>query len=118
MKKLLILLALVSQFALAEDCQVRQASKVTAERKMGNIDDLVKTKSNQKCRVKFTIMVDGEKHNVDWTHEDYGDPEISCQKAIEYGLSELNMRLGGNFQSESMLVCGQGSKQTRPLKNW
>ena len=70
MKKILILLALVSQFALAEDCQVRQASKVTAERQMGNIDDLVKTKSNQKCRVKFSIVVDGEKHNVDWTHED------------------------------------------------
>jgi len=116
MKKLLILLALTSQFALAEDCQVRQASKVTAERKMGNIDDLVKIKSNQKCRVKFSIVVDGEKHNVDWTHEDYGDPEISCQKAIEYGMSELNMRLGGNFQSESMLVCGDGSRRTRPLK--
>ena len=116
MKKLLILLALISQFAIAEDCQVRQASKVTAERQMGNIDDLVKIKSNQKCRVKFSIVVDGEKHNVDWTHEDYGDPEISCQKAIEYGMSELNMRLGGKFQSESMLVCGQDSKQARPLK--
>jgi hypothetical protein len=34
----------------------------------------------------------------------------------EYGMSELNMRLGGNFQSESMLVCGDGSKRTRPLK--
>jgi hypothetical protein len=116
MKKLLILLALISQTALAEDCQVRQVSKVTADRKMGNIDDLVKIKSNQKCQVKFSIVVDGEKHNVNWTHEDYGDPEISCQKAIEYGLSELNMRLGGKYQSETMLVCSESAQRNRPLK--
>lgn len=116
MKKLLILLALVGQTALADDCQVRQASKVTAHRQMSNVEDLVKIKSHQKCQVKFKVAVDGETHNVNWTHEDYGDPEISCQKAIEYGLSELNMRLGGQFQSESMLVCGAGAKQNRPLK--
>jgi hypothetical protein len=116
MKKFLLLLALISQTVLADDCQVRQASKVTAERQMGNIDDLVKIKSHQKCQVKFSIVIDGEKHNVNWTHEDYGDPEISCQKAIEYGMSELNMRLGGKYQSESMLVCGKGTAQNRPWK--
>ena len=108
MKTLLLLLGLVTFSVSAEECQIRQASKVTATREMGTIDNLVKEKSYQKCRVKFSIVVDGEKHNVDWTHEDYGDPEISCQKAIEYGLSELNMRLGGKYQTESMLVCKQG----------
>lgn len=117
MKKLLLLLAIVSFNAVAEECQIRQASKVTAERQIGTIENLVKEKSYQKCRVKFSIIVDDEKHNVDWTHEDYGDPEISCQKAIEYGLSELNMRLGGKFQTESMMVCKEGKGQlNRPYK--
>ena len=117
MKTLVLLLALVSFNVFAEECQIRQASKVTATREMGTIEKLVKEKSYQKCRVKFSIVVDGEKHNVDWTHEDYGDPEISCQKAIEYGLSELNMRLGGKYQTESMMVCKEGQAQlNRPFR--
>lgn len=117
MKTLLFLLALVSYNAVAEECQIRQASKVTSVRQMSTIEDLVKEKSHQKCRVKFSILVDGEKHNVDWTHEDFGDPEISCQKAIEYGMSELNMRLGGQYQTESMMVCKEGQAQlNRPFR--
>jgi hypothetical protein len=117
MKILLILLALTSQIALADNCQMRQASKMIAERQVGNIDDLVKEKSYQKCRVKFSIEIDSEKHNVDWTHQDYGDPEISCQKAIENGMSELYMRLGGKFQTEVMTVCKEGQpKEYRPFR--
>lgn len=117
MKKLLLILALISSNVLAENCQIRQASKVMSERQVGTIDDLVKIKSPQKCQVKFSIVVDGEKHNVNWTHEDYGDPEISCQKAIEHGMSELYLRLGGKFQTESMVVCREGQpKQYQPIK--
>lgn len=117
MKKLLLILALISSNVLAENCQIRQASKVMAERQVDTIEDLVKIKSPQKCQVKFSIVIDGEKHNVNWTHEDYGDPEISCQKAIEYGMSELHLRLGGKFQTESMVVCREGQpKQYQPIK--
>ena len=117
MKKLLLLLALVGPNVMAADCQMRQASKVISERQVGNIDDLVKIKSHQKCQVKFSVVVDGEKHNINWTHEDYGDPEISCQKAIDNGMGELYLRLGGKYQTESMVVCREGQpKQYQPLK--
>jgi len=117
MKTFLLALVLVSQSVLANDCQIRQASKVTSERQVGNIDDLIKIKSHQKCQVKFSIVIDGEKHNVNWTHEDYGDPELSCRKAIDNGMGELYLRLGGKFQTESMVVCREGQpKQYQPVK--
>lgn len=112
MKTLFILLALVSQVALA-DCNIRQASQLVSERKVGNIDDLVKTKGAQSCNVKFSVVVDGEKHNINWTHEDYGDPELSCQKAIDNGMKELFLRLGGKYQTEAITTCTEGKAQPK-----
>jgi len=117
MKKIIFLLFVLSQVAQAQECQTRQASQLIGERQVSTIEDLVKIKSYQKCQVKFSVTIDGEHHTVDWTHEDYGDPEISCQKAVTNGMKELHLRVGGKFQTEAITVCKEGqSKQYRPFK--
>lgn len=112
MKTLILSLLLVSNTVFA-DCAIRQASQLIKNRNVGNIENLVKEKSNQKCHVKFTVDIDGDTHKVDWTHEDYGDPEISCQKAIESGMKELYLRLGGEYRTEVQTVCKEGPVQTK-----
>lgn len=112
MKTILITLLLIGNVAWA-DCTMRQASQLTKDRQVSDIENLVKEKSLQKCRVKFSVKVDGDIHNVDWTHEDYGDPEISCQKAIQNGMNELYIRLGGDFRTEVHTVCKEGSVPTK-----
>ena len=107
MKHLLLTLLFLSNVAFA-DCAIRQASQLVKDRHVGNIENLIKEKSPQKCRVKFTVDIDNDTHKVDWTHEDYGDPEISCQKAIENGMKELYLRLGGDFRTEVQTVCKEG----------
>lgn len=112
MKKLFIILLAIAGPAYA-DCVMRQASQLVKDRQVGDIVNLVKEKSYQKCRVKFSIKIDGDVHNVDWTHEDYGDPEISCQKAIQNGMNELYIRLGGDFRTEVHTVCREGNVPTK-----
>lgn len=107
MKYLTLILLFISNIAVA-DCTMRQASQLVKDRQVGSIEDLVKEKSHQKCRVKFSVTIDGDTHTVDWTHQDYGDPEISCQKAIENGMNELYIRLGGEFRTEVHTVCKEG----------
>ncbi len=112
MKNLTLILLLISNVAFA-DCTMRQASQLVKDRKVSDIENLVKEKSHQKCRVKFSVTVDGDTHNVDWTHQDYGDPEISCQKAIQNGMNELYIRLGGEFRTEVHTVCKEGRVPTK-----
>ncbi len=112
MKYLILVLLLSANTAMAE-CAMRQASQLVKDRQVGDIKDLVKEKSHQKCRVKFTVTVDGDTHNIDWTHQDYGDPEISCQKAIQSGMNELYIRLGGDFRTEVHTVCKDGKVPTK-----
>lgn len=112
MKTFILSFLLISNLAFA-DCTMRQASQLVKDRRVGNIENLVKEKSHQKCRVKFSVTIDGDTHNVDWTHQDYGDPEISCQTAIQNGMNELYIRLGGDFRTEVHTVCKEGHVPTK-----
>jgi hypothetical protein len=106
--RVLILIALVGP-AAADNCRLQSASQMVSKRAVGQIDDLVKIKSPGRCNVKFSVSVDGKVHTVNWTHEDVYDPEVACQIAIENGMNELFLRLPGQFQTQSITVCKEGS---------
>ncbi len=105
MKKLLVLLALLSQPAWANTCQVSTNTKMIGEHKVGEIQNLVKNKSYRRCEVAFTVDVDGETHKVKWAHDGFSDPEILCRVAIKMGMGELYARLPGVFKTESETIC-------------
>jgi hypothetical protein len=105
MKHLLLGLVLVAQSALAQDCRTEHTSQMTGQRSVGAVTDLVKNKSHNKCQVKFRISVDGDWHNVAWTHDGPYQEEILCQMAIRNGMNELLVQLPGKFKTESKMVC-------------
>jgi hypothetical protein len=107
--RLLMLCTLISSAWAGEECRMQNANQMIGKRNVGGIYDLVKTKSPGKCNVKFTVEVDGTVHNINWTHEDSYDSEVSCRIAIENGMNELYSRLPGLFETESITVCKEGS---------
>ena len=102
--------------AVAGQCVIRQASQMVSDRKVGEVTDLVKNKNPGSCNVKFRITVDGESHNVDWTHTGYYQEEVLCRMAIENGTKELMVRLPGKYKSESITVCGDPQTPKRVSK--
>lgn len=116
MKNFLLLTILISNLAFA-DCGVNQASHLTSSRNVGEVTDLVKDISKQKCVVKYRINVNDEWHNVTWTHEGYEDGEFLCNVAVDNGRKQLLTMLGGNFESESIVVCKDGkAPKFKPVK--
>lgn len=115
MKNLLLLLALISNLAFAE-CKIDSASLLTSNRKVGEVTDLFKDISKQKCTVKYRLNVDSEWHTVTWTHSGYEDGEVLCNIAIENGRKQLLTMLGGQFESQSITTCREGKPRNRPVK--
>ena len=113
MKKLLPILILLAQPALADNCRLELTSQMTSQRTVGAVVDLVKNKSENSCQVKFRIKVDNEWHNVDWTQTGFYQTEVLCQMAIRQGTNDLLVQLPGKFKSESKMVCK--SKEPKPV---
>ena len=116
-KKIVLVLITVSQFAVAEDCRVQQASQNVSRQQVSEVIDLVKNKREGICQVTFKLSVDGRTHLVDHTYNGLYQPEILCQMAIEEGRAMLLTQIGGTFESESITVCKEGGNlKFRPLK--
>lgn len=113
MKYFLAVLLVVSQWAVADECRTERISQMTGQRTVGAVTDLIKNKSHNKCQVKFRINVDGEWHNINWTHDGPYQEEILCQMAIRNGMNELLVQLPGQFKTESNMVCK--SKEIMPV---
>ena len=111
MKYLLVLLIMMSSLASASECRTEQVSQMTGQRKVGAVTDLSKDISHNKCQVKFRINVDGEWHTVDWTHSDMYQPEVICQMAIRNGINALLVKLPGQYQTESRMICKPKEKR-------
>ncbi len=115
MKKLLLLLTLISNVAIA-NCNVSQSSQLVSTRQVGEVTDLVKDIVRGKCTVKYRINVNDEWHNVTWSHSGFEDGEFLCNMAVENGRQQLLTMLGGKFESESIVTCKQGQLRNRPVK--
>lgn len=117
MKKVLLLLSLISSLALAEECRIDQASQMISNQAVGHVTDLVKDITPQKCVVKYRINVNKEWHNVTWTHTGVEQGETLCNIAIENGRKQLMVHLGGQFETESITVCKEGKDvKFRPVR--
>lgn len=118
MKKLLLLfLTLISSAVVANECNVNQASQLTSSRQVGEVTDLVKDISPNKCVVKYRLNVNKEWHTVTWTHTGYEDGEQLCNIAIDNGRKQLLTVLGGRFETETITVCKTNKDvKFRPVK--
>lgn len=115
MKKILLLLALITNLAFAE-CNINQASNMTSTHKVGAVTDLTKNITPGKCIVKYRIDVDNDWHNVTWEHNGAEDGEFLCNTAIENGRKQLFTALGGQYEAESIIVCKEGKVRRGPVK--
>jgi hypothetical protein len=89
---------------------------MTSNRKVGEVTNLVKDIEPQKCTVKYRVNVDGEWHNVTWSHSGYDDGEFLCNTAIENGRKQLLSVLGGQYESQTLVVCKDNqSVKKRPV---
>jgi hypothetical protein len=90
---------------------------MTSDRKIGEVTDLSKDITQQKCTVKYRLKVDGAWHNVAWSHSGYEDGEFLCNTAIENGRKQLLTVLGGTFETQNITVCRDGKTPKRgPVK--
>lgn len=117
MKRLLLILVLVCQTALA-DCEIRSAAQMTGQYDIGPVQNLYKeTTILGQCYVKYDIVVDGTKHTVDNLHRGFEQQETLCNLAIQQARTNLLAGLGGKFKSESVTVCqdGNGTEPTHKI---
>lgn len=112
MKAFVLVLALLSGSALAENCRMQETSQMTSQRTVGEVINLTKDKSHNQCRVRYQLNVDGKLHTVEWTQKGLYQEDILCQMAIQNGTNDLLVRLPGKFQTETVVVC----KETPSVK--
>lgn len=105
MKTAVLALALLSGSALAETCRMQETSQMTGQRSVGEVVNLTKDKRHNQCHVRYQITVDGKSHTVEWTQKGLYQEEILCQMAIKNGTNDLLVRLPGQFQTETLVVC-------------
>ena len=115
MKKLILIGLLISQFAWA-DCTIKSASLLANERRVGNIENLIKDKSMGKCTVTFDIDVDGKTYHLKETEQGLEQEESLCYYARERARKNLLLDLGGEFKTESITKCGDGTNATHKVK--
>ena len=116
MKRLLILSILVSGVAFAE-CNQRSASQMIRDVNTSAIRNLSKSIGPNSCHVQYTLDVDGEEHEVKYTHVGNSEGSKLCGQAIERGKNELLVTLAGKYQTETITTCGEGRMDLdKPVK--
>lgn len=106
MKHLTILLVLFTSSVLANnECRKQETSQMTSQRKVGEVLNLSKNKSHNRCEVTYQIDVDGKRHSVHWTQTGLYQEEILCQMAVRNGTNDLLVRLPGVYQTETLIAC-------------
>lgn len=113
MKHLILLLALVSSVSFADNCKVHRASQSVSNQQVGEVTDLVKTISENKCNVKYQLNINGEWHKVNWTTSGPEQGEFLCNLAIQHGRTQLLTMIPDKFEAEEVVVCKDG-QATRP----
>jgi len=104
-KTLPLILTFLAFPVLADNCRMQETSQMTSQRKVGEVTNLVKNKSHNRCEVKYQIDVDGKRHLVSWVQTGLYQEEILCQMAIQNGTNDLLVRLPGVYQTETIIKC-------------
>ena len=109
MKKLVILLALVSGTVWA-DCSIQQTSQMVNRHQVGEVTDLVKDKNPGQCTVRFRVKIDDTVHNIQWTHRDFYQEEVLCRMAVKHGINDRLVSLPGVYKTETVTACAEKKK--------
>jgi hypothetical protein len=119
MKRLILIPFLISQLAVAE-CDVKSASLLANEHKVGPIQHLTKNKvdngSSGTCMVKFDIEIDDETYFLEESETGLEQLESLCYYAQERARKDLLLQLGGQFKSESVTTCRDGDTPPPKIK--
>jgi hypothetical protein len=115
MKKLILLSVLVSQFAWA-GCNIKTASRLANEHRVGNIENLIKHKGQDSCTVEFDIDVDGKTYHLKESEKGWEQVESLCYYARERARKNLLLDLGGEFKTEAITSCKEGDTPPTKLK--
>lgn len=118
MKYFALVLALVSSSTLAENCRMQETSQMTSQRSVGQVLNLTKDISHNQCKVRYQINVDNKLHTIEWSQKGLYQEEILCQVAIQNGTNDLLVRLPGNFQTETVVICKEKTPATSVHKGY
>lgn len=118
MKYFILALVLVSADSLAENCRMQETSQMTSQRSVGQVVNLTRDMSHNQCKVRYQIAVDGKLQTVEWTQKGLYQEAILCQMAIQNGTNDLLVRLPGNFQTETLVVCKENSPAKSVAKGY
>jgi hypothetical protein len=116
MKYLILLVLLLSNLVLADECKMRSASQLATEREVGPITNLEKTKSYGKCVVNFDITVDGKTYHLTETETGMEQEESLCYYARQRARKNLLLDLGGKFSTEAVTICKEGTTTIQKIK--
>lgn len=105
MKLAILSLSLIASIALADECEIKQVSQMISQQQVGEITDLVKDITPNKCVVKYKLQVNNEWHTVTWTTTGPEQGEYLCNRAIQDGRTQLMAMIPGKFEAESITVC-------------
>jgi hypothetical protein len=116
MKHILLLSILITNLALA-DCNVKIASQLANERRVGPIVNLIKdTHILGQCTVNFDMDVDGKTYHLQETEKGWENPESLCYYARERARKNFLMDMPGNFKTETVTSCREGELVPMSLK--
>ena len=117
MKHLILLLAFASSVSFADNCKVHRASQSISKHQVGEVTDLVKTITENKCNVKYQLNINGEWHKVNWTTSGPEQGEFLCNLAIQHGRTQLLTMVPDKFEAEEVVVCKEGqANRSKTLK--
>jgi hypothetical protein len=116
-KYLLVSLLLASQIASA-NCNLKSASILENEHKVGPILNLTKSFDPAKgqCIVSYNVEVDGENHPVNSSATGPEREDVVCGYAIERSRRQLLLNLGGQFKTEATMICSDGEPVKTSIK--
>lgn len=94
-----------------QGCLVETSSKLTNQRQVSTIFNLVQDKVStgyeNRCTVRFDIKVDGETYHLEATESGLEQMASICYYARERAREDLLLDLGGEFRSEATTRCRQ-----------
>jgi hypothetical protein len=118
MKKYLLLSLLAVSQIVSANCNLKSASILENQHKVGPVLQLSNTfnPTQGRCSVSYQIEVDGEAHVVEYSATGPEREDILCGYAVERSRRQLLLNLGGQFKTEAKMVCNDGEPVKTSIK--
>ena len=94
-----------------QGCVLELQTKLVSQRQVSKIQNLVEDKVSRgyenQCTVQFDLTVDGVVYHLEETEVGLYQMPVICYEAKERARANLLQELGGEFKSESTMLCRQ-----------